>query len=54
MRDGKGTLTSSNNSVFTGKLYLDKKNGLGEMTGQAKQVFVELWKFGVLVTRTKK
>ncbi len=24
------------------------------MTGQDKQVFVELWKYGVLVTRTKK
>jgi hypothetical protein len=54
MRDGKGTLTTQNSSVFTGKWYQDKKHGHGEMTGSDKQVFFEVWKYGVLVTRNKK
>jgi len=51
MRDGKGTLSSHNGSVFTGKWYQDKKHGTGEMMGPDKQVFMEQWKYGVLVTR---
>ena len=54
MRDGKGTLTSHNSSVYTGKWYQDKKHGSGEMSGPDKQVFVEQWKYGVLVTRKLK
>ena len=51
MRDGKGVLTSSNQSVFTGKFYQDKKHGKGEMVGPDKKIYLEQWKFGVLVKR---
>ena len=54
MKDGKGTLTSQNGSSYTGKWYQDKKHGQGEMTGTDKQVFIEIWKYGVLVSRNRK
>ena len=54
MKDGKGTLTSQNGSCYTGKWYQDKKHGHGEMTGSDKQVFTELWKYGVLISRKLK
>ena len=54
MKDGKGTLTSQNGSCYAGKWYQDKKHGLGEMTGSDKQVFNELWKYGVLISRKLK
>lgn len=54
MRDGKGTLTSHNGSIFTGRWHQDKKHGPGEMKGSEKQIFVENWKYGVLVSRKLK
>ena len=51
MKDGKGVLTTSNGAVYTGKFYQDKKHGKGEMKGPDKQVFLEQWKFGVLINR---
>ena len=58
MKDGKGTLTSANHSVYTGKFYQDKKHGKGEMTQGApdskKVTFLEQWKYGVLVNRRPK
>ena len=55
MRDGKGTLTSGNHSVYTGKFYQDKKHGKGEMQqGPDKEVYLEQWKYGVLVSRMPK
>jgi len=54
MRDGKGTFTSQNGAVYTGRWYQDKKHGQGEMKGADERVFVEVWKFGVLVSRRLK
>jgi len=54
MKDGKGVLTSQNSSVFTGKFYQDKKHGKGEMVGPDKQVWLEQWKYGVLISRKLK
>ena len=54
MRDGKGTLTSSNGAIYTGKFYQDKKHGKGEMVGADKQVWLEQWKYGVLLQRKLK
>ena len=51
MKDGKGTLTSQNGSSYKGKWYQDKKHGPGEMIGSDKQVFCEVWRYGVLISR---
>lgn len=53
MRDGRGTLTTSNQSVYTGKFYQDKKHGKGEMIGPDKKIYLEQWKYGVLIKRQK-
>lgn len=54
MRDGKGTFTAHSGASFAGKWAQDKKHGLGEMTGTDKLVFIEIWKYGVLISRKLK
>ena len=54
MRDGKGTLTSPGGAVYTGRWYQDKKHGHGEMQGTDKRVYLEVWKYGVLISRKLK
>ena len=51
MKDGKGILRSNSGASYQGKWYQDKKHGPGEMTGSDKQVFYEVWRYGVLISR---
>ena len=54
MKDGKGTFTASNGSKYVGRWSQDKKHGNGEMIRSDKQVFIECWNYGILISHTKK
>lgn len=48
MKDGAGTLVSTNGAKFVGKFKQDKKHGSGKMHFPDNQGFEEQWQFGVL------
>ena len=53
MKDGAGTLVSTNGAKFVGKFKQDKKHGAGKMHFPDNQRFEEQWQFGVLIAHKK-